>query len=346
MTERLRIAQIAPIDNPVAPETTSSIEHLVYLLTEELVRRGHAVTLFATGDSRTSAALRSVYARGSEQNPEMWNWEFHQSIHAAAAFERACEFDVIHSHDYQFALPFTRMVRTPSAHTQHTLLDPDIVQGFARRPEARLVAISEYQRSRFAGIANVPVVHNGIDIDAFPFSPTRGDYLLYLGRMIGDKGPQEAIRIAQRVGMRLVLAGPESEFYHAQLAPLVDGRTVDYVGPVRGAERNALLAGAAALLYPLLVSETFGLVLVEAMACGTPVAALARGAVPEIVEDGVTGYAACDVESLIALLPAVLALDRDRVRQAAETLFHYRRMVDDYERLYREMVDQAERRPA
>lgn len=339
MAERLRIAQVAPIAGPVTPDTGRSIEHLVWLLTEELACRGHAVTLFATGDSRTSAALRAVYPRGYDHDDDLWDWQFHELLHMASAFEHAAEFDVIHSHVYHFALPFTRLVDTPVVHTYHVLPDDDVVRGYARYPEARIAAISHYQRRALASIPDVVVVHHGVDTEAFPFRPVGGDYLLFLGRIIPHKGPVEAIRLARGAGMRLVLAGPRDEdYFAAEVAPLIDGRWVRYVGPVNARERNALLAGAAALLYPVIVPEPFGLVMVEAMACGTPVLALGRGAVPEIVDNGVTGYHACNLESLAACLPDALALDRARVREMAVARFDARRMADDYVALYRRLA--------
>jgi glycosyltransferase involved in cell wall biosynthesis len=336
MSGRLRIAQIAPLEMPVRPEVGGSIQQLVWSLTEELVRLGHHVTLFATGDSRTSAALHAVYPSDYDHDQAIWDWRFHELLHVASAFERAVEFDVIHSHVYQLGLPFTRLVSTPVVHTYHVNPNDDIVRGFARYREARVVAISNYQRRALAALADVDVVHHGIDTDAFPFQPRSGDYLAFLGRIIARKGPVEAIHLAKRVGMPLVLAGPADEaYYRSEVAPLVDGRQVRYLGPVGPEGRNRLLGGAAALLFPLMAGEPFGLVTIEAMACGTPVAALARGAVPEIVSNGVTGYAADDLDSLAALIPATIALDRARVRREAVQRFDYRRMVRDYVAVYR-----------
>jgi glycosyltransferase involved in cell wall biosynthesis len=336
----LRIALVAPIAAPIVPSSTRSIEQLIYLQTEELVRRGHEVTLFATGDSRTSAALQAVYARSYEEDDDLGNWEFHEIINAEWAMRQAVRFDVIHSHAYHYALPFVRLVATPVLHTYHILPDDDIVPAYARLG-ARVAAISEYQRRAFRGVKNVAVVHHGIDTDAFPFSAARGEYLLFLGRILPEKGADLAIRLARRVGMRLILAGTNDEnddFFRSEIAPAIDDQKVRYVGPVAPAERNRLLAGAAALVYPIVEPEPFGLVLIEAMACGTPVLALAIGAVPEIVEDGVTGYRAPSVERLAELLPDVLRLDRARVRREAVRRFDYRRMVDHYEGLYRRLA--------
>jgi len=339
VAERLRIAQIAPIETGIIPEYGGSIEQLVWLLTEELVRRGHEVTLFATGDSKTSAALHATYPRGYEDDDQLWNWCFHETLNAAAAFERAGDFDVIHSHAYHFALPFTRLVVTPVIHSHHVLEDNDIVRAYARYPEVQVVASSHYQRRALGDGSSLSVIHHGIDTDGFPFNPASGDYLVYMGRIMARKGPVEAIHLARQIGMRLIMAGPaQDDYFRAEIAPLVDGKAVEYVGPVDTQKRNNLLAGAAALLYPVLGAETFGLVMVEAMACGTPVVALEHGPVPEIVENGVTGYYARELESLAKRIPAALELNRARIRQEAIRRFDYRRMVDDYEALYRRAV--------
>jgi len=349
MTDRLRVAQVAPLAQAVEAGSTQSVEQLVWLLTEELVRRGHRVTLFAAGNSRTSAELHAAYPRGYEEDAGLYHWQLHESLHVAAAFEQAADFDVIHSHVYANALPFTRLVSTPTVHTYHVLPDQDIVRAFARCPEAHLVAASAFHCGLFEGSRDVAVVPHGIDTAAFPFGGRPGDYLFFLGRLIPDKGAVEAVGLARRVGMRLVLAGPNNEdkdYFRTQVAPLINGREVQYVGPVGPRERNELLSGAAALVYPLLYPEPFGLVLVEAMACGTPVLALEVGAVPEIVEDGVTGCLAWDVESLAARLPAALALDRARVRRAAMERFDYRRMADGYEGAYRRLAARRQKASA
>lgn len=334
--ERLRIAQIAPLAHPVRRDVGSSIEHLIWLLTEELIRRGHQVTLFAAGESETSAELHAVYPQDYHRGfADMWNWEFHEWLHVAAAFERASDFDIIHSHAYHAALPFTRLVDAPVVHTYHIVPDADILRCYARYPEARLVAVSHYHRRKFKGIAEVAVIYNGVDVDAFPFNPEPGDYLFFLGHLIPKKGAVEAIRIARRLGMRLIMAGQgKGEYFESEVRPLIDGRLIEHIGPVGVAERNELLSGAGALLFPITSAEPFGLVVAEAMACGTPVAAFDRCAAPELIEPGVTGYYGSDIESLAPLVPAALRLDRGRVRQEASIRFNHRRMVDDYEALY------------
>lgn len=349
MPRPLRIAEVAPIASAVTPTSTGSIEQLVFLLTEELGRRGHQVTLYATGDSQTSARLEATYPRGYGDDSGLWNWQLHETMHVASAFERAHEFDVIHSHVYHYALPFTRLTGTPVVHSYHVIPDDDVARLYARYREASVVAISRYQEGFFKGSSNVAVIPHGVDIDAFPFRAAQGDYLLFLGRILRGKGVVEAVRLARLTGMRLVIAGPKNDdedYFRSEVAPLVDGRAVVYQGPVSPGERNLLLGGAAALVYPIVAPEPFGLVLIEAMACGTPVAAIHRGAVPEIVENGVTGYCADDLSSLAALMPAVLALDRTRVREAAARRFDHRQMVDRYLRVYERLSQARERRSA
>ena len=333
--EQLRIAELAPVAMPVRPGEGDSIEQLVSLLTEELVRRGHDVTLFAVGDSVTTAELRSCYAQGYRETEEIWDWRVPETLNAAWAFEHANDFDVMHSHSYHFALPFSRFVSTPVVHTYHVQLGPEVLEGFRRYPEAHLVAISNFQRSELDGFDDVPVIHNGIDADAFPFSPKRGEYLAFLGRMISSKGAAEAVRVARELEIPLIMAGPSTDWFERDVRPAIDERLIRYVGTVDAAGRNELLAGAAALLYPITYPEPFGLVMVEAMACGTPVAAFGVGAVPEVVEQGVGGQWVPPGEGLAKAVRSAVELDRGRVRAAAVERFDYRRMVDAYEGLYR-----------
>ena len=340
MGERLRIAQVAPVASRVVKESGGSIEQLVWLLTEELVRRGHEVTLFATGDSRTSAALDAAYPAGYDDcNTGVSDWRFRETMHAASAFAQANRFDIIHTHVYHYALPFTRFVATPVVQTYHVMPEDDIIAEYARHPEVHVAAISQYQKDALSGITNSSVVHHGIDTDTFPFRAERGEYLLFLGRIIPRKGPEHAIRLARTAGMRLVIAGGgEEDYLRASIAPFVDGRTVEYVGHVGARERNRLLRSAAALLFPTVVPEPFGLVMIEAMACGVPVVALDCGPVPEIVDHGVTGFYADDLARLQAYIPAALLLDRARIRGHTIARFDYRRMVSDYEAVYRRVI--------
>jgi glycosyltransferase involved in cell wall biosynthesis len=336
----LRIAQIAPVATSLPPEGSGSVELISWLLTEGLVRRGHDVTLFATGDTKTSAHLSATYPRGYWHDTTMWPWELYEMLNLAAAVERAQEFDIIHFQAayYPLSLGFARLCPVPLLQTLHHSPSPEEVRLWARYPEAPFVAISNEQKRLLAGLNIVGTVLHGIDTDSFAFSATPDDYLLFLGRFTDGKGVLQAIDIAKRAGYRILLAAPEDEYYHAKVKPLVDGQRVVYVGEVGHDEKVRLLGGARAMLYPVQAGEPFGLVLAEAMACGTPVAALDRGAVREVVEDGVTGIIFPDEDAMCAGLPAVLALDRRRVHSHGVARFGAMRMVDEYVEVYERLV--------
>jgi glycosyltransferase involved in cell wall biosynthesis len=337
---RLRIAQIASVGCAVHRGVGESVEQLVALLCDELVAREHQVTLFATGDSRTEAELRAYFERGYEFDEELWDWQFTEYMHVGQAYSQAADFDVIHCHSYHFGLPFAPFVDVPNVHTHHVQMEPGVIAGYRRSTHIHLVTVSEFQAAIYADRPNLELIPHGIDTSAFPFGSGDGGYLLFLGRMIEDKGPAEAIKIARQLDLPLILAGPAEETFDEQIAPHVDGDQIQYVGRVEPAERNRLLAGARALLYPLLYPEPFGLVVIEAMACGTPVVATGIGAVPELVEPGLTGYLAPRWEGLADLVPRALELDRQAIRDRAAERFDYTRMVDLHEALYRRLVEE------
>ena len=339
----LRIAHVAPVATSVPPPKSGSVQAMTSILTEGLVARGHDVTLFATGDSRTAARLHATCARGYWHDETMWPWDFYEMMHVAAAVERAAEFDVIHLEAlyYPISLPFTRLSRTPIVQTVHHAPSADEIALWSRYPEAPFIAISEAQARSMAGLHVAAVVLHGIDVARFTFRDTPDDYLLFLGRFTAGKGVLEAIEVARRVGMKLVLVAKDEPYYREHVAPHVDGQQIIYAGEADFDAKVALYGGARALLYPVQAGEPFGLVLAEAMACGTPVAALNLGAVPEIVRDGVSGFAFPDLDALTHGLDRVLALDRRAVRAYAEHHLGADRMVDEYVSAYRTIVAAA-----
>ena len=334
--ERLRIAVVAPVAQSVPPERSGSVETITSLLVEGLVTQGHDVTMFATGSSVTNAKLHAVYERGYNQDSSLWPWELCELFNLAAAVERATDFDVIH---YQaeytpISLAYHRVSATPLVQTIHHSPSPPEIALWSRYPDAPFVAISSAQARTLTGLNVVATIHHAVDTVAFAFRPVPEDYLLFLGRFTADKGVLEAIDAARRVGTKIVLAAAENEYFRREVAPLVDGRQVVYAGEVDVASKVRLLGGAQALLYPVQEGEPFGLVLAEAMACGTPVAALGRGAVRELIDDGVTGAVVDSMDALVAALPRVRALDRSRVRSLAVERFGPERMVKAYLDVY------------
>ena len=337
---RLRIAQVGPVATSTPPPKSGSIETLTSLLTEGLTRRGHEVTLFATGDSATRGRLHATFERGYWDDESLWPWELCELLNLAAAIERAADFDVIHYQAayYPMSLAFARLCPAPIVQTLHHAPSPEEVRLWSRYPEVPFVAVSQEQARRLVGLNVVDVVLHGIDTNVFAFRELPDDYLLFLGRFTEGKGVLKAIEVARRAGMRLVLAAAEEEYYREKVEPLVDGEQVIYFGEADHDAKVELYGGAQALLYPVQGAEPFGLVLAEAMACGTPVAALDRGAVGELVDKGVTGFVFDDIEQMVEGLPRVLELDRRAVRTRAVARFGVDRMVDGYLAVYRRLA--------
>jgi len=337
----MRIAHIAPVATTIPPPKSGSVETMTSLLTEGLVARGHDVTLFATGDSTTKATLYAIYPHGYWHDEHMWPWELYEMLNLAAAVERAADFDIIHYEAayYPMSLAFAKLSPTPIVQTLHHSPSAAEIKLWSRYPDAPFVAISEEQARLLAGLNVVGTVLHGIDTDNFVFREQPEDYLLFLGRFTEGKGVLQAIEIARRAGMRLILAAAEDEYYRERVAPHVDGRHVVYYGEADFAAKVKLYGGARALLYPIQAREPFGLVLAEAMACGTPVAALDRGAVREVVDQGVTGMVFDDLEQMVNDLPRVFGLDRRRVRERAVARFGAARMVDEYVAVYSGLVE-------
>ena len=330
----MRIAQISTMSAPVREESSGSVEALVWLLTRELARLGHEVTVFGTADSDVSCELVATQPGPYGSNGAISDWQSCEWLNICRAVERSDEFDVLHSHAYLWGLPLSRLSRAPLVHTTHIVPDENATKLWALYPEAHVSAISHHQWSSFPSLKPQAVIHHGVDTTKFTLNEHPGDYLCYLGRFVSGKGPRHAIATARALGMKLIMAGPASSYYKEQVKPLVDGRSVEYVGFVKGKERDQLLGGAKALLYPIQHPESFGLVLLEAMFCGTPVAAMRLGAVPELVDEGITGYSVATLSELEGAVTKCLALDRRKVRRQAEARFSVSAMAKQYAELY------------
>ena len=335
----MRIAQISTLSAPVRRETGGSVESLIWLLTRELIQLGHQVTVFGAAGSELEggelvATLAGPYgARGSLDDWQLCEW-----VNLCRAVEQSGRFDLLHSHAYLWGLPLQSLSRAPMVHTTHIVPDANSARLWELSTGACVTAISNHQWGAYPSLAPMAVIPHGVDVAQFSFREQPGDYVCYIGRFTSGKGPIQAIETARKVGLRLLLAGPENKYFREQVKPLIDGRSVEYVGFVSGTERDNLLGGARALLYPIQYPEAFGLVLVEAMLCGTPVAAMRLGAVPEIVEESVSGYTATSKEELAKALTGCLALDRREIHRRAEQRFSAERMARDYAMVYEKVA--------
>jgi glycosyltransferase involved in cell wall biosynthesis len=334
----MRIALISTVGTPVREHGSNSIEFLVWLLGRELTRLGHAVTTFAAAGSETCGELVATLPGPYGREGSPGDWQLCEWINLCRAIEQSGRVDVLHSHVYLWGLPLDRLSRAPMVHTLHVTPYDEQARLWALAPQARVTAISHYQWSAFSQFRPCAFIHHGIDPALFAFKAQPEDYVCYLGRFIGGKGPLEAVKTAQALGVRLLLAGPRNDYFHKHIEPLVDGKTVEYLGFVNGLEKSKLLGGARALLYPVQTPEPFGLVLIEAMMCGTPVAAMRLGAVSEIVDEGVTGHCARAAEDFAQTVIQAMNLDRWQVRARAEARFSCARMADEYVQVYQRLL--------
>jgi len=314
----------------------------VSLLTEGLIARGVDVTLFATADSETSARLSSTAARGWSEDPDGPDTKVAECLHISAVFERATEFDLIHNSFDFLPLTYSALVSTPVLTTIHGFSSPAIVPVYEKyNDHGAYVAISE--ADRHPSLDYVATIHHGIDTDAFALGEAGGGYLLFFGRIHPDKGAAEAIEVARRVGLPLVMAGivQDKRYFDAEVAPHIDGDRVRYLGAVGPERRSTVLGDAVALLHLISFEEPFGFSVVEAMASGTPVIAFRRGSMPELVDDGHTGALVEDVEGAVAAVASVLRFDRAAIRARAVARFSRDRMTAEYLAAYSEVLNRA-----
>jgi glycosyltransferase involved in cell wall biosynthesis len=342
---KLRIAQVAPLSESVPPKLYGGTERVVAVLTDELVRQGHAVTLFASGDSRTSATLVAACDRAQRLQGCVDPLAAHMLM-IEKIVQRADEFDVIHFHVAPLHFPLARRMATAHVTTMHGRLDlPDLVPLYEEFSELPLVSISDAQRTPLPHQNWVATVHHGFPERDFRFHPAPGSYLAFLGRISREKRVDRAIEIAKACGWPLKIAAkvdPSDVLYFKnEIAPLMNHPLIEYIGEITDAQKSAFLGQARALLFPIDWPEPFGLVMIESLACGTPIVAFRGGSVAEVVEDGVTGFVVDDLAQAIDATARTHTLDRRACRDAFTRRFSSARMASAYVQLYRQLTSRA-----
>jgi len=338
-----RIAVLSPVAWRTPPREYGAWETVASNIVEGLFARGWDVTLFATGDSETSARLHAVVDRGYEEDSGV-DPKVAEYLHISEAFERADEFDLIHSHYDFMALTYSRLVKTPVLTTIHGFSSPQIMPVYQKYCDGNYVSISESDRA--PGLNYLGTVYNGIDLSLYPLQTSPGDALIFLGRIHPDKGVHLAIEVAQQSGVPLIIAGivQDENYFREQVEPYVNGKQIRYIGPVDVRGKNDLFARAKALLHLNTIPERFGLVLAEANAAGVPVVAMALGSCREVIDDGRTGFLVNNVDEAVQSLHRLPEIDRTACRTNVETRFSINTMVEGYERIYRKILQQETER--
>ncbi|MFQ5714932.1 MAG: glycosyltransferase [Candidatus Scalinduaceae bacterium] len=311
---------------------------MVSILSEGLVRKGLDVTLFATGDSITNARLEAIAPRGYEEDREL-DTKVWECLHISNLFEQADEYDIIHNHFDFLPLTYTDLVTTPVLTTIHGFSSPKILPVYKKyNGKVYYVSISDADRSH--ELDYIATVHHSIEVEKFSFSEQHGEYLLFFGRIHHEKGAYEAIQVAKRYGMNLIIAGivQDRDYFETKVVPHIDDSNIKYIGPVYAEKKNELLKNAYALIHMINFDEPFGLSLIEAMACGTPTIAIPRGSITEIIDNQKTGFLVNDVEEAVAALNRVPGINRKDCRKVVEERFSAAKMVDKYLEVYREIL--------
>jgi glycosyltransferase involved in cell wall biosynthesis len=340
----MRIAQVAPLHESVPPHLYGGTERVVSYLTEELVRLGVDVTLFASGDSTTCAELDPICARALRLDPSCREPIAAITRQLERVARRAHEFDLIHFHTDYLHFPLSRALGLTQLTTLHNRLDlPELQPLFDEFRDMPVVSISLSQRRPLAQARFVGTVYHGLPLDLYRFEPEPADYVAFIGRISREKRVDRAVAIARRLGVRLRVAAKidrsDRDYYEREVAGLFTDPRVEYLGEIGEADKQELLGKARCLLFPVDWPEPFGLAMIEAMACGTPVIAFNCGSVPEVVDEGVTGYCVDSIDAAVAAAARAFDLDRRRCRERFERRFSAERMARDYLRLYAELID-------
>ena len=346
----VKVAQLAPLAESVPPRRYGGTERVVSWLTEELVDRGHDVTLFASADSITSAKLCAGAPRSLRRADVGDQTPYHLML-TAEVFERASEFDLVHSHIDYLAFPFTRFVDVPTVHTLHGRLDlPQLPRIYARYPELTLVSISDAQRRPIGMHRFAATIHHGLPRDLYSLHEDPDDYFLFIGRVSPEKGPLLAIEAAKRAGVRLLIAAKvdpaDRAVFEREVRPASSHPSIEFLDEVSDAEKKELIGNARAVLAPIEWPEPFGLVFIEALASGTPVITRPCGSVPEVLKHGRTALIGSTLDELVHAIHRIDSIDRRVCRAEFEARFTVERMADDYERVYGQAIERHRARAA
>jgi glycosyltransferase involved in cell wall biosynthesis len=342
----MKIAQVAPLCESVPPKLYGGTERVVAYLTNELVRQGHAVTLFASGDSRTDAALVPVWPRALRLGGTRVDGVACHLLMVELVAKRAEEFDVIHFHIGQLHEPVARRLDTAHVTTLHGRLDlPELGPFYREFADTPVISISDAQRHPIPQANWVGTVYHGLPPRHLSFHPSPDNYLAFLGRTSPEKRVDRAIAIAKACGMPLRIAAKvdpaDAGYFERDIRPLLDDPLIEFEGEIADADKEEFLGQAKALLFPIDWPEPFGLVMIEALACGTPVVAFRGGSVDEVIDDGVTGFVVDDLEAAVKAVRRIDRIDRRACRNAFERRFTDRRMASHYVRLYQQVIDRA-----
>lgn len=341
----MKLAQVAPLWESVPPKLYGGTERIVSYVTEELVRMGHEVTLFASGDSETAARLEAVCPQALRLNAGIFNRDAPMIMLQERSLGATGDFDLIHSHLDFLGFPLGRRNTVPVLTTLHGRLDlPELVPVFREYADMPLVSISNAQRRPISWANWQGTVHHGLPRDLYSVHPQSDRYLAFVGRIATEKRPDHAVQLAKRTGRQLRLAAKvdpaDQQYYQSEIEPLLDHPLVEFIGEISDAEKNEFIGNAAALVCPYDWPEPFGLVLIEALACGTPVIAYRRGSIPEIIEDGVTGFVCETLAEMAEAVERLPSLDRQRCRASFEARFTADRMARDYVALYERVIEE------
>ncbi|MEE9324614.1 MAG: glycosyltransferase family 4 protein [Dehalococcoidia bacterium] len=343
----MNIAQITSVYISVPPKTHGGTELMVYHLTEGLVRRGHSVELFASGDSKVSCKVNAVVPVATLEDREMTTYidKEMETRNTFNLYRQAHRFDIIHSHWPTLAPYFSPSTSTPTVVTYAYIERPLHQYYRSNFPNIHPVCVSKAQ-ARVLGEADLPVVYNGVDVEAIPFNDNPEDFLIVVGRIVPNKGIADAIRVARAARERLMIVGDMTQYipwsrpyFDEEVKPFIDGEQIQHIERLPNKELTKLMGRAKAFIFPIQWEEPFGLVVIEAMAAGTPVIAYPKGAMPEIIRDGLNGFLVQSEEEMVAALGKVASIDRKQCRRWVETNFPVEKMVQDYERLYRHILE-------